>query len=114
MKLRNNVDPEKKVYSRNMRNAPTQSESILWSYLRRKQLGVRFHRQSIIRGWIVDFYCPSSGLVVELDGAQFHDKVKDEHRDAVMQGIGLTVLRFPSSRVFTDINGVLDDIRYMV
>lgn len=43
--------------ARNMRENPTEAESILWKYLRDKQLGYRFRRQQIIDNYMVDFVC---------------------------------------------------------
>ncbi len=52
----------------NRRNM-TAAEKILWSCLRANWLdGWHFRRQQIIAGYIVDFYCHSARLVVEVDG----------------------------------------------
>ena len=40
-----------------MRKNPTEAESVLWTILRKKQLGVKFHRQYVIETYIVDFVC---------------------------------------------------------
>jgi very-short-patch-repair endonuclease len=65
----------------------TDAEKLLWSKLRRKQVrNFQFYRQRIIEDDIVDFYCPSSKLVIEVDGGQHYenegdrrDKVRDDH-----------------------------------
>jgi very-short-patch-repair endonuclease len=50
-----------------LRKNLTESESILWSRLRRKQLdGVQFYRQKPIANYIVDFYAPRANLVIEV------------------------------------------------
>ena len=47
----------------------TDAEKQLWSKVRSRQLeGCQFYRQKPIGDFIVDFYCPKSGLVIELDG----------------------------------------------
>ncbi len=47
----------------------TDAERLLWSKLRRKQVkNFQFYRQRIIGNYIVDFYCPSSKLIIEVDG----------------------------------------------
>lgn len=56
---------------RNKRN-PTEAESIMWTLLRRKQLGVIFRRQYIIDEFIVDFVCLSKQLIIEVDG-KYHN-----------------------------------------
>jgi len=50
----------------------------LWA----NKLNVRFRRQQVIAGFIVDFYCHKAALVVEVDG-DIHDlqKEEDERRE---------------------------------
>src|SRR5437762_1541741 len=80
--LRNKVQPRIKTYAKRLRKNQTLQERILWDYLRSRRLGgLRFRRQCIVRGYIVDFYCPSKRLAVEVDGLG-HDKNKDDLRDA--------------------------------
>jgi len=60
----------KKFFDRrkDLRNNSTPQEDILWSKLKHSQLGFKFRRQHSIGGYIVDFYCPSKKLVIEIDG----------------------------------------------
>jgi very-short-patch-repair endonuclease len=53
-----------------MRRELTNAESQLRQRLRRNQLGVRFRSQVAIVRSIVDFYCPSRRLVLEVDGVR--------------------------------------------
>jgi len=63
-----------KPLSRNLRSNMPEAEILLWSKLRGNQLkGLQFYRQKIIDNYIVDFYCPKSRLVVEVDGGQHYD-----------------------------------------
>jgi len=55
--------------SRELRCDMTPAETIFWQELRGNKLGVRFRRQQVIAGFIVDFYCDQPGLVIELDGS---------------------------------------------
>jgi very-short-patch-repair endonuclease len=91
---------EKVAFARKLRRNMTPPEVVLWSILRRKQLGARFLRQRIICGFIADFYCPAAGLVIEVDG-KCHNvrKDKDQVRDRVMERKGLRVARFPAADV---------------
>lgn len=93
-----------------MRREPTVQEARLWSRLRNKQLGVRFRRQEVILGWIVDFYCPAWKLAVEIDGP-WHDPRADAFRDHVMAEHSIRVLRFTNDQVAHDLDGVVDSIR---
>ncbi len=101
-------------YSRKLRNNMTEAEKLLWSRIRRKQIqNYQFYRQKIIGNYIVDFYCPKSNLIIELDGGQHYSDEgmkKDEIRDAYMKSLGLRVLRFSDGDVFNNIKGVLEVI----
>jgi len=74
-----------KEKARKLRKNLTESEQVLWSRLRRKQvLGVQFYRQRPIGKYIVDFYCPKAKLVIEIDGSQHlapEGARKDQARD---------------------------------
>ncbi len=112
--FRDRVKPEKKLYARAMRESPTVPEEMLWKELRGKKLGAKFRRQSIILGWIVDFYCPSHNLVVEIDGLYHHlpkNKVHDKKRSDVMLANGFRTLRIDNSDVENNLPLVLDKIQ---
>jgi very-short-patch-repair endonuclease len=76
-----------KQISRKLRSDMTDAEKLLWSNLRAKQLkGYQFYRQRIIGDYIVDFYCPKSSLIIELDGSQHYteegidkDRIRDDY-----------------------------------
>ena len=64
------VDKEKIQRAKEFRRRMTAEEKILWRHLRTNRLqGLHFRRQQVFDGFIVDFYCHQSGLVVEVDGA---------------------------------------------
>jgi very-short-patch-repair endonuclease len=92
----------------------TDAEKKLWSYIKRNQLkGHRFYRQKIIGNFIVDFYCPTLNLVIELDGGQHYSQkgiIKDQERDNYLQGLNLRILRFSDRDIFENINGVIERI----
>ncbi len=107
-------DRKLKENSRKLRSRLTDSEQMLWWRIRRKQiLGVQFYRQKPIGRYIVDFYAPSTGLVIEVDGSQHGDadqSEKDKQRDEYLQDQGLTVLRFNSREVLLEIDAVVQKI----
>jgi len=78
----------------------TDSERILWSRLRGKQLsGIQFYRQKPIGNYIVDFFAPKTKVVVEVDGSQHLEEEQaeqDRQRDDYLASVGLKVLRFNS------------------
>jgi very-short-patch-repair endonuclease len=92
----------------------TDTEIFLWSKIRRKQLkGFQFYRQKSIGNYIVDFYCPAAKLIIELDGSQHYEEKglrKDKVRDQYLMGLGLQVKRFPSTEVFSNIDGIISEI----
>lgn len=100
--------------ARQLRMEQTDSESRLWSRLRRKQIeGIQFYRQKPIGQYIVDFYAPLVKLVVEVDGSQhFEDghSQKDKNRDEYLASLGIKVLRFNSRVVLAETDAVLSVI----
>ncbi len=105
---------EKKAFAKTMRKEQTPAEESLWNALKRrryiKPLGVRFHRQVIILGYIVDFWCPSANLAIECDG-HLHNKQYDQLRDNRLKSIGIKVLRFSNNQVLEDLPSVLDSTK---
>jgi len=103
------VDPAKVARAKELRSDMTAAESVLWQHLRRNQLnGLHFRRQQVIDGFIVDFYCHSTGIVVEVDG-DIHQQQRgyDGDRDQALCRRGLRVLRFTNHSVMTEIGTVL-------
>jgi len=98
-------NPKLKQRARELRKNCTESEKILWEYIRRKQLGYEFHRQIPVDQYIVDFYCHELMLAIEIDGTS-HDtddaKVNDAQRQAKLEGLGVSFLRFRDELVKTN------------
>jgi very-short-patch-repair endonuclease len=91
-----------------MRNNPTEPEKRLWRNLSGKQLGgFKFRRQEVIGRAIVDFYCPSRNLIVEVDGETHADPERDRRRDAYLRGFGFSVLHVTNHDVMRHAEGVL-------
>ena len=68
--------------------------------LRRNGLGMRFRRQHPIGPYVLDFYCASAKLCVEVDGPAHAEQVeRDERRAAWLKGEGITVLRFSPEEI---------------
>jgi len=97
------LDQYKLQRAREFRKRPTPAERRAWELLRdRRILGVKFRRQHRIRGFVVDFYCHELRLVLEIDGP-VHDtpeqKAYDAERTAILEGLGLRVVRIPNEAV---------------
>ena len=94
-----------------LRNNATPEEKALWYYLKNKKLGFKFLRQHSIGPYIVDFYCPSHKLVLEIDGLQHIDnKVYDLERTQYLEMQGCKVLRFWNYHINTHVIEVLHKI----
>jgi very-short-patch-repair endonuclease len=106
--MRNDIPLASKSRARAMRRAPTDAERRLWYGLRdRRMQALKFRRQAPIGGYIADFLCLEHRLVVEVDGAQHAQSVRDSSRDAWLEREGYRVLRFWNHEVLTARESVL-------
>jgi very-short-patch-repair endonuclease len=98
-----------------LRNALTPAEAALWIHLSDKKLeGRKFRRQHGVGYYILDFYCPSENLAIELDGAPHFTPegvAYDEKRTAYLTSRGIRVIRFENETVFKFLEQVLEEIR---
>jgi len=80
---------------------------MLWNQLKGARLGGhKFRRQHVIGRAIVDFFCPSKGLIVEIDG-DTHDADRDAVRDLRHAALGYQTIRFTNGDVGKNLDGVL-------
>ena len=87
--------------ARTLRKNMTKEERHLW-YDFLKSYPVRFLRQKVIDNYIVDFYCHSARLIIELDGSQHYEEnglLKDKIRTERIKQRNLTVIRIPNNEV---------------
>lgn len=98
-----------------LRNRLTPAERVLWEHVRKNQLkGYKFRRQHPIRYWIVDFYCHTGKLVIEVDNsvhATIEQRQYDAARTEQLELLGLRVLRFDNAEVYCCIEEVLNTIQ---
>ncbi len=103
-----------KPIRRKLRHEATETERILWSRLKSRQLlGYKFRRQYSIGIFIVDFYCPELKLVIEIDGSQHSEKSSaeyDQSRTNYFRDFNITVIRYWNNDIFKNIEGVFDDL----
>ena len=96
------VHPWKLALARRFRAQPTRAEATAWALLRdRRMLGLKFRRQRVIAGYVVDFYCAALGLALELDGGVHYHRaqaVYDMRRDQILSAHGVDVLRVPNAQ----------------
>ena len=109
------VTKEKLERAKELRREMTPAEKRLWQEVRAKKLGVRFRRQQVIAGFIVDFYCHKAALVVEVDG-DIHDLQQDEdaRREKVLTDMGLRIIRFRNDEIFRDLFADVQRIREFI
>ena len=91
-----------------LRKAMTRQEKHLW-YDFLQKYPVKFYKQRPIDNYIVDFYCSKAKLVIELDGSQHYSEkgiLSDNQRTAVLNQLGIEVLRFSNSDVNENFEGV--------
>jgi very-short-patch-repair endonuclease len=99
--------------ARQFRKKPTASEDILWQAIRGRRLdGRRFRRQQPIGVFVVDFFCGSEKLIVEVDG-RIHESQQehDQQRQELLESLNLKVVRVTSEQVEADLSSVLAIIR---
>ena len=75
------------------------------------------HAGASVAGFIVDFYCHKSALVVEVDG-DVHDlqQEEDARREKVLSALGLRIVRFRNDEVVMDAtrSAVMRKIRKLI
>ena len=102
--------------ARVLRKHATREEKKLWyEYLRK--LPVRVQRQKPIGDYIVDFYCHSARLVIELDGSQHYEPeglARDRIRTYELEQQGLLVVRIPNNEVKFNLQGVCEYIEKII
>jgi very-short-patch-repair endonuclease len=107
-----------KIFARDLRMRMTRTEAILWRELKsRRVFGCDFDRQHPIDHFIVDFYCKSLALAIEVDGITHDNDLAvryDERRQVRLASLGVTVLRFTDDEVVHNLDGVLTAIRRVV
>lgn len=94
--------------TRELRREMTKQERHLWYDFLRKH-PIKIYKQRSIGRFVVDFYCSSARLVIEVDGGQHYtdDGLQyDAERTAFLDGYGLEVLRFTNLDVDKDFEGV--------
>ena len=102
--------------AKQLRKEMTKEERHLW-YDFLKNYPIRFLRQKVIDNYIVDFYCHSARLIIELDGSQHYEEkglLKDRIRTERIEKRNLTVMRIPNNEVNRNFEGVCQYIDNIV
>jgi very-short-patch-repair endonuclease len=101
--------------ARDLRQHSTRSEEMLWSALRgRRFRDIKFRRQHPIGPFVLDFYCHSARLGIEIDG-DIHDtdeaRLRDLQREQALTSSGVRMLRLRAGDVERDLGEALHRIQ---
>jgi len=99
--------------AKRLRLNETEAEKLLWSKLCNKQLGVKFRRQHPLYEYVVDFYCHSHRLIIEVDGPIHSTKeanYDDNVRSQAFKEFKIEIMRFTNDEVLLDIENVTEKI----
>ena len=102
--------------ARALRREMTPHERKLW-YLFLQKYPVKIYKQRIIDNYIVDFYCASAKLVIELDGSQHYEPQElayDRQRTAVLEQYGLKVVRYTNREIDREFSAVCEQIDMLI
>src|SRR4030095_6434613 len=95
------------------RNNEPHAERILCGYLKTKPLGFKFRRQHPYSIYILDFYCHSLKLAIEVDGSVHHlegIRITDEERQKFLKIDGMDILRFSNEEILKEQERVIEKI----
>jgi very-short-patch-repair endonuclease len=111
-------NPSLKALARKLRDEMTYGEVLLWNELKYDKLwGFDFDRQRCIDNYIVDFFCKSLMLAIEVDGRSHnHEEAfnKDEIRQQKLESLGVTLIRFSEAEVKYDMLNVMRGIEGII
>ena len=102
--------------ARKLRREMTPQELRLW-YRFLRPYPVKIYKQRIIGPYIVDFYCASARLVLEIDGSQHYEetgKQRDSTRDAYLESLGLKVVRYSNRDINLRFNAMCEQIHMLI
>jgi len=102
-------------FRKDLRRNLTPAEATFWKLVKNSQFEDRkFCRQHSVGNYILDFYCASEKLTIELDGVKHFrgsGPVKDRERTEYLKSKGIIVLHFENREVFEETEWLLDVIR---
>ncbi len=105
-------------FAREFRKNPTKSEKIMWNALRNRQfLNLKFRRQFLKDGYLIDFYCHELRLAVEIDGSIHLEKEQakyDEERQKIIEQNNIRFIRINSETIESNINKILKKLEIII
>lgn len=107
---------QKLFLAKQFRKQQTKTEQIIWRELRRKKLmGLKFKRQYVTLGYIIDFYCPKLKLAIEIDGGIHNSKKElDRLREKIIKARNIKFIRFSNQEIKTNLGLVIRKLKYII
>ena len=102
--------------AKQLRHEMTPQERKLWFHFLR-DYPIKIYKQRVIEFFIVDFYCASAKLVIELDGSQHYTEqglLYDHDRSCIIEQYGIQVLRFSNRDVDRHFDAVCAQIDMVI
>ena len=107
--------PELKTFRTELRRRMTPAEPGFWNIVKGSQLdGKKFRRQHSVGRYILDFYCPSERIGIELDGKSHIGtmaEIYDQERTWFLESFQIKIIRFQNKTVFENEEWVIHKIR---
>ena len=106
----------KKRFARILRKEQTKAERLIWELIRgRKFMGLKFRRQHVIEGFVLDFYCRELKLGIEIDGG-IHLKRKeyDRLRQEIVESEGINIIRIKNQEIANNKRSILNKIKEVI
>ncbi|MDP1743240.1 MAG: endonuclease domain-containing protein [Candidatus Amesbacteria bacterium] len=107
-------NPALKNRRQDLRLKSTLAEKILWERLRRSELGFKFFRQYSVDGYVMDFYCPTKHLAIEIEGS-IHKETSvadyDKFRYRYLEAFGVRFLKFSNQQIYEKIGETIESIK---
>ncbi len=110
------TDPKILSNARGLRKNMTPQEKKLW-YQFLKNHPLHWYRQRPVAHYILDFYCPTLRLAIELDGSQHYsdEGLKyDERRSEILNEKGINIVRILNKDVDNNFINVCEYINAII
>jgi very-short-patch-repair endonuclease len=113
---RNNMKEIKKQFARDLRKDQTLTEAKVWKLLRnRRYLELKFRRQLVIEGFVVDFFCKELKLGIEIDGGiHLNNKEYDDIRQMIIESEGIRIIRITNEEIQNNPKILFDKIKQAI
>jgi very-short-patch-repair endonuclease len=99
--------------ARHLRKEMSLPEVLLWQALRQRPAGLKFRPQHPAGPYVLDFYCASARLAIEVDG-EAHNRgdrpARDDTRDRWLAREGVRVIRIPAGLILKDMAAAISYI----